>query len=237
MYPHTAEGVGLLLIDEDVLFLKEIFPFYEGLSHQEKFAFTSNLVREAYQKDKIILSQEDECNGVILVKSGQLRAYLNSDEGKEITLYRLLSNDVCIMTASCVLKNITFTVTLEVEKDSVLYFLPASIWSSLSNANAKIKEFELELVSTRFSEVMWVMEQVVFKGMGNRLAAFLLEQATLEETDFITITHETIAKNLGTAREVISRMLKYFETEGLVEMSRGTVKIVNHKKLTAMTLS
>jgi CRP/FNR family transcriptional regulator len=226
-----------MLNDDDVLFIKAIFPFYEKLTKQEKFILTVNTVQAIYKKDKIILNNENECNGVVILKSGQLRAYIDSDEGKEITLYRLLSNDVCIMTASCILKNINFTVTLEVEKDSLLYFIPANIWSDLSSSNGYIKEYESELISERFSEVMWVMEQVVFKGMGNRLAEFLLEQSALQESDSITITHETIAKNLGTAREVISRMLKYFEIEGLIEMSRGTVKIINNKKLIGMSNS
>ena len=224
----------MLLNDNDVLLLKTIFPFYEKLSKQEKFMLSVNIVQEIYKKDKIILNNENECNGVVVLKSGQLRAYINSEDGKEITLYRLLSNDVCIMTASCILKNITFNVTLEVEKESVIYLIPATIWSELSSSNAAVKEYEFELISVRFSEVMWVMEQVVFKGMGNRLAEFLLEQSALEESDIITITHETIAKNLGTAREVISRMLKYFETENLIEMSRGSIKIINNKKLRNM---
>ena len=224
----------MLQKDDDVLLLKSIFPFYENLTKQESFILSVNIVQEIYKKDKIILNNESECNGVLILKSGQLRAYMNSEDGKEITLYRLLSNDVCIMSASCILKNITFNVTLEVEKDSVLFFIPASIWSELSNTNAQVKKFESELISERFSEVMWVMEQVVFKGMGNRLAEFLLEQSALEQSDIITITHEAIAKNLGTAREVISRMLKYFETENLIEMSRGSIKLINNKKLRNM---
>jgi CRP/FNR family transcriptional regulator len=225
-----------MLKADDIEFLKTIFLFYEKLSNDEKDLITSNAVKTDCEKGKLITSNENECNGVIMVKSGQLRAYLISDEGKEITLYRLLSRDVCIMTAACVLKNITFNVSLEVEKESVLFFIPASVWSRLSDSNIHVKEYTLELMSSRFSEVMWVMEQVVFMGMGQRLSVFLLEQAALEQDNSITITHDTIAKNLGTAREVISRLLKYFENEGLIELSRGTVKLLNIKKLRKMSI-
>ena len=224
-----------MLKANDTEFIKTIFMFYEKLSNDEKILITSNTVKADYEKSKLITSYENECNGIVILKSGQLRAYLISDEGKEITLYRLLSRDVCIMTASCVLKNINFNVTLEVEKESVLFLIPANVWSSLSNSNILVKEYALELISSRFSEVMWVMEQVVFMGMGQRLSVFLLEQAALEQDNSITITHDTIAKNLGTAREVISRLLKYFENEGLIELSRGTVKIMNIKKLRNMS--
>lgn len=224
-----------MLKANDTEFLKTIFTFYEKLLSDEKNLVASNTIKADYGKGRIITNNENECNGIVILKSGQLRAYIISDEGKEITLYRLLSGDVCIMTASCVLKNINFSVTLEVEKESVIYIIPTNVWSSLSNSNVHVKEYALELISSRFSEVMWVMEQVVFMGMGQRLLAFLLEQAALEQSYSITITHDTIAKNLGTAREVISRLLKYFENEGLVELSRGTVKLIDIKKLRSMS--
>ena len=224
-----------MLKDDEIDFLKSIFKFYENLTNSERDLINSNTVKANYEKGKIIANSENECNGIVILKSGQLRVYLISDEGKEITLYRLLSSDVCIMTASCVLKNITFSVTLEVEKESVLFFIPANVWSSLSNSKSLVKEYSLELISSRFSEVMWVMEQVVFMGMGKRLSAFLLDQSALEQSSSITITHDIIARNLGTAREVISRLLKYFENEGLIELSRGTVKLMDIKKLRHMS--
>jgi CRP/FNR family transcriptional regulator len=93
----------------------------------------------------------------------------------------------------------------------------------------------MELVSERLSEVMWVMEQIVSKNMRQRIAVFLLEQSVLEESDTLTMTHETIAKNLGTSREVISRILKYFENDGIIRLSRGQIQIRDMKKLKEMS--
>ena len=129
------------------------------------------------------------------------------------------------------LKNITFEVTLEVEKDSEVYFIPALIWKRLAEKNISVKEFSMELVSERFSEVMWVMEQMISKNMGQRITAFLLEQSVLEGSQTLTLTHDIIAKNIGTAREVISRTLKYLENEGLLKLSRGQIQLIDMKKL------
>lgn len=133
------------------------------------------------------------------------------------------------------LKNITFEVTLEVEKDSEVTFIPAAAWGKLTEKNSFVKEFSMELVNERFSEVIWVMEQMVSKNMGQRIAAFLLEQSVLENSETLSMTHETIAKNLGTAREMISRILKYLENDGLLKLSRGQIVLTDVKKLHDMS--
>lgn len=215
----------------DVRFLQEHLPFFKKLDEADRRAVVSAASKSAYKQGEIILSKEKECNGLVIVKSGQLRAFFELADGKEITLYRLLANDICILTASCVLKNITFDVTLEAEKDSVLYFISAAFWGNLTSKNIFVKEFSMELLSERFSEIMWVMEQIISKNMRQRIAVFLLEQSVLEESDTLTMTHETIAKNLGTAREVISRILKYFQNDGIIRLSRGQIRIADMQKL------
>lgn len=212
-------------------FWEEHLPFWDDLSQEDRSLIFSTCSASVYAPGEFILSRDRECNGLVLVKSGQLRAFFESEDGKEITLYRLLSGDICILTASCVLKNITFEVTLEAEKDSEVLFIPAVTWGNLAGRNAAVKEFSMELVNERFSEVMWVMEQMVSKNMGQRVAAFLLEQSALDHSETLSLTHETIAKNLGTAREVVSRILKYLENDGLLKLSRGQIVLTDRKKL------
>lgn len=223
-----------MLNDQDLKFLTDYLPFISHLDQVDLELITSTCLKSTYAPGEIILNREKECNGLVIVKSGQLRAYFESEDGKEITLYRLLSGDICILTASCVLKNITFEVTLEVEKDSEVTFIPATTWGKLAEKNSFVKEFSMELVNERFSEVMWVMEQMVSKNMGQRVAAFLLEQSALENSETFSMTHETIAKNLGTAREVISRILKYLENDGLLKLSRGRITLTDLKRLRDM---
>ena len=86
-------------------------------------------------------------------------------------------------------------------------------------------------MATRFSEVMWLMEQIMWKSFDKRLAEFLLEECSLEETNILKITHETIAGHMGTAREGVTRMLRYFQNEGMVRLSRGTVEVTDKIRL------
>ena len=219
----------------DIKTLLEYMPVLKSLDKTDMDYIIRTGSKSAYKSGDIILNRENECNGLVVLLSGQLRAFYESGEGKEITLYRLLPRDICILTASCVLKNITFEVTLEVEKESEVAFIPATTWKKLADKNETIKEFSMGLVNERFSEVMWVMEQMVSKNMGQRVAAFLLEQSALEESKTLSITHDTIAKNLGTAREVISRILKYLENDGLLTLARGRIVLTDVKRLREMS--
>ena len=220
-----------MLDNSDRKYLEGVLPFLKDLGEEDIRLMMSAGSKAEYAPGDIILSREKECSGLVIVRSGQLRAFFEMEDGKEITLYRLLAGDLCVLTASCVLKNITFEVTLEVEKPSEICFIPALLWKKLADQNSAVKEFSMEMVSERFSEVMWVMEQMVTRNMGQRVAAFLLEQSVLEDSRTLTITHETIARNLGTAREVISRTLKYLENEGVLRLSRGQIRLTDMKKL------
>ena len=172
-----------------------------------------------------------DCTGLLLVKHGQLRAYILSDEGREITLYRLFDRDMCLFSASCIMRSIQFDVTIEAEKDTNLWIIPAEIYKSIMEESAAVANYTNELMASRFSDVMWLMEQIMWKSFDKRLAAFLLEESTLEGDSTLKLTHEIIANHLGTAREVVTRMLRYFQSEGMVKLARGTVEITNAGKL------
>ncbi len=218
----------------DIEFLKSNLSFWNQLSTEEQKMFIENATLLKFQKDSIVYDRSESCKGLTIVKSGNLRAYMLSESGKEITLYRLFENDCCILTANCLLKNITFDIIIEAEKDCEIILVPFSVYGKLSNSNVFVQDFTNQLVSSRFSDVMWVMEQVVFMSFDKRLAIFLLEQSAIEGSDVINITHETIAKNLGSAREVVSRMLKYFQSSDIVNVTRGSIEIKDRKKLMEM---
>lgn len=220
-----------MLDHSEMEFLNTCLPVLNKLKEADRHSVVTSGLRSSFKQGDIIMNREKECNGLVVVKSGQLRAFVELENGKEITLYRLLPRDICILTASCVLKNITFEVTLEMEKDSEVYFIPALVWKTLADRNGAVKEFSTDLVAERFSEVMWVMEQMVSKNMGQRIAAFLLEQSVLEDSQMLSMTHDTIAKNIGTVREVVSRSLKYLENDGLLKLSRGQIELANLKRL------
>lgn len=158
-----------------------------------------------------------------------------SEEGKDITLYRLQRGDMCMLSASCVLEAITFDVFIDAEEESECYVISGPAFAAVSERNPDIKIFALETAVSRFSDVMWVMQQILFMSMDQRLAIFLCDESARTGSDTITLTHGQIARYMGSAREVVSRMLKYFANEGMVEVSRGGIKILDKKRLRQLT--
>ncbi len=182
-------------------------------------------------KGTMIHSGSADCTGLLLIDSGQLRAYILSDTGREITLYRLFDRDICLFSASCMLRSIQFEVTIEAEKDTRLWIIPAEIYKSIMEDSTAVANYTNELMAARFSDVMWLIEQIMWKSLDKRVAAFLLEEASIEGTATLKLTHEAIANHLGSHREVITRMLRYFQNEGMVSLSRKTVEITDARKL------
>ena len=209
---------------------EEIFPFWREIADGDRAYICRNSRSVVYPKGKNI-HDGNECSGVILVRSGSLRLSIMSDEGKDITLYRLQKGDMCMLSASCVLSAITFDVFIDAEEDSACYVISGPAFAAVSERNPSIKIFALETAVSRFSDVMWVMQQILFMSMDRRLAIFLSDEAARTGTDTITYTHEQIARYMGSAREVVSRMLKYFASEGIVEVLRGGVRILDKKRL------
>lgn len=207
------------------------FPVWDKLSDEQRQLLCSQTVRTVYEKGQNIHGNTGKCTGAVLVKSGILRTYMLSEEGKEITLYRLYPGDICMLSASCVLKTITFDVFVDAEVKSEIYIINSGVLSRLTEENIYVENFALRLTSERFSEVMWAMQQILFMSFDRRLAVFLLAELEKDGGDTVHLTQEQIAKYMVSAREVVSRMLKYFSTEGFVEVSRGGVKVINRAAL------
>ena len=207
------------------------FPIWNKLTASQQERILGGLMERRVGKGTVIHNGSMDCTGLLLVRSGQLRAYILSDEGREITIYRLFDRDMCLFSASCIMRSIQFEVTIETEKDTELWIIPAEIYQSIMEESAPVSNYTNELMATRFSDVMWLMEQVMWKSLDKRVAAFLLEEMSIEGTDQLKITHETIANHLGSHREVITRMLRYFQNEGMVKLSRGMIEITDAEKL------
>ena len=207
------------------------FPMWDCLSQTHKDIIQSSAVKKTVKKGTVLHGGFNDCSGLFLVTSGMLRAYILSEEGKEVTLYRLFEMDICLFSASCMIQSIQFEIMIEAEKDSEVLVIPADVCKSLTEASAPLANYTNQIMASRFSEVMWLIEQLMWKSFDKRLAQFLVEETLVEDTDVLKLTHEKIANHLGTAREVVSRMLKYFEGEGLVMVSRGSVKITDLSRL------
>jgi CRP/FNR family transcriptional regulator len=220
----------------DIKFLSKAFPFWNNLRQSDIQQLIDNMQIFNYSKGARIQNGTDNCTGVMAIKKGQIRVYMLSDEGKEITLYRLVGGDICILSASCILKDITFEMYIDAETDVELYIIKASTYSAVSKKYIEVEAFISQTIAARFSEAMWVMEQIVFMKLDRRLAIFLLEESKLVGSDTLVITHEKIANHIGSAREVISRMFKYFQKEGIISVSRKGIVILDRKKLNALSI-
>ena len=213
---------------------KDYFPIWDKLTKQQQAHLDAAVTFQTVKKGTILHNGSLECTGLFLIKSGQLRAYSLSGEGREITLYRLFDMDLCILSAPCIMRSIQFDVTIETEKDTQLWLIPPYAYKTIMDESAAVANFTNEIMATRFSEVMWLMEQIMWRSMDKRIAAFLLEESAIEDTDKLKLTHEIIANHLGTHREVVTRMLRYFQSEGMVRLTRGAVELMDKKRLTEL---
>ncbi|MDY4082298.1 MAG: Crp/Fnr family transcriptional regulator [Candidatus Metalachnospira sp.] len=213
---------------------KEVFPIWDKLKKEEQSLLENNISRHKIKKNEILHRGFDDCIGLVVVISGRFRAYIISDSGREVTLYRLFERDICLLSASCVLSGIQFEISIEAEENSEFYIIPPNIFNELMEQSAAVANYANKIMASRFSDVMWLMDQIMFKSFDVRLAEFLLEESNVEQSDILTITHEKIANHMGSAREVVSRMLKYFQTEGIVKLSRGNIEIADRKRLETM---
>lgn len=219
---------------KEIDILNKSFSFWEKLTESQKNTLLANATSVRYTKGTTLHNGDFDCIGVLIVKMGTLRTYILSEEGKEVTLYRIDKGEVCILSASCVLQTITFDVHIDAETDCEIIQISSMAFSKLSIENIYVECFTYKVATERFSDVMWAMQQILFTSFDKRLATFLYEESTKINSDSILMTHEQIAKYLGSAREVVSRMLKYFAKEGLVTLSRGGIKIIDKKKLRSM---
>lgn len=213
------------------------FPVWNDLNTAQKNLISDSLTARQVKKGTILHNGNLDCTGLLLIKSGQLRTYILSDEGREITLYRLFDMDMCLLSASCIMRSIQFEVIIEAEKDTDLWVIPAETYKSIMQESAAAANYTNELMASRFSDVMWLIEQIMWKSLDKRVALFLFEEASIEKSNELEITHETIANHLGSHREVITRMLRYFQDEGLVRLSRGKITILDMKRLEALQKS
>jgi len=171
----------------------------------------------------------DRADGIALLLSGVVRVYKIGETGREITLYRFGPGQSCILTANAILSQKSFPAIATVEEDAEAVMIPADVFRDWVNRYELWREFVFGLLSERLSTVMAVVDEVVFKRMDRRVASLLLNQAKVQNS--MRITHQEIAAELGSSREVISRILEDFSREGLIESGRGILEILDFEGL------
>lgn len=214
--------------------LSKYFVFYDGLTEREKAFLLSGARMKNFFKGESVHLSGGPCLGVMTVIEGRLRVYILSEEGRDITLYYVEEGETCILSASCILQNISFEVFIDADSDTSVLQISAAVFSELSENNVHVKNFALQAAVNRFSDVMWAFQQILFFGIDKRLAMYLYDEAVRNNSLTVYATHEQIGKAVGTAREVITRMLKEFSDRKLVIPGRSKIEIIDKKGLMAI---
>lgn len=212
----------------------ECFPVWDRLTQTQQQDILHSVATREFKKGTILYDGTTGCTGFVVVESGQLRAFITSEDGREISIYRLFERDICLLSASCILNSIQFDISIQAERDCRVWVIPPELFQRIMKESAPLANYVSEIMQQRLSDVMWLIEQILWKRLDKRIAAFLLEEASLEDSLRLTTTHEQIARHLGTAREVVTRMLRNFQSEGMVKLSRGSIEITDEQKLAAL---
>jgi len=201
------------------------FPFFSTLPARSREAILSRAVGKKLSHKQVLVSGGTECAFLPFVVDGTLRIYKASDSGREITLYRIEKGESCVLSATCILNGGGFPAIAEAEGETEVVLLPALLLTRLVEDNAEWRRFMFGLYAKRLENVLTLVDEVTFHHMDSRLAAHLGRQAG-ERQKVVTRTHGEIAADLGTSREVVTRILADFETNGLIATSRGRIRIL-----------
>lgn len=213
------------------MFLQKSLPFWEALKNDEKQLILNNIQKRSYDANSIVHHVGTDCIGLKIVRQGLVRVFVYSTNGSEITLYRLTSKDTCVLSILCLLKNLNLDINIEAVEDTVIYIIPIDIYNRLLNSNKAVYDYDKETTSQRLTEVVTAFSDVLFLSVGKRIVDILVYYSNMYNSDVIQITHEKIAKDIGTVREVVTRTLKNLQDLNLVEVSRGQIKILDINKL------
>ena len=209
----------------------EVFSFWKDLSLTQAAFLEQNLRTEVFSAGKLIHRSDGECRGVMAVLSGSLRVYCVSDEGREVTLYRVEKGDVCILSASCLMDSIVFDVLIEAVEETTVSLIPSAALHKVELENPLVELYIYKNATEKFSEVLWTIQQVLFMKIDQRIALALHDERLRQKSNVLSVTHEDLAKQIGSVREVVSKTLKYMEEEGLVRLGRGKIEILDTGKL------
>ncbi len=211
--------------------LAAAYPFWERLTEEEKAALLRGCVEISYPKGTHVHRSDMLCKGAIFVLSGTLRAYIVSEEGREVTLFRIHANETCVLSASCLLDSIQFDILIEAVEAVQAIVIPAGLLQPVMEQNPYVGLYLYRQATERFSDVMWMMQQILFMGVDRRVAIFLWDQLARQGRTTLHMTQDEIARNIGSAREVVSKVLKYLSEEGIVALHRGKVEILDKARL------
>lgn len=209
----------------------DIFDFWNKLTDKQQQELSSRIYEKSFENNKIVNNFNEGCKGVFAVKKGQLRVFIVSTEGREITLYRVGEGEVCVLAASCLMDSIAFDILIEAIGDTEVYVIPSNQFSYIMDQNPQVGLYIYKNAAEKFTKVMWTMQQLLFMKVDERIADFIWNETIRQNSNIIKVTQDEIAKQIGSAREVVSRIIKYFTSEGILSVKRGQIELLDKDKL------
>jgi len=209
--------------------LSQIFPFLQNKISPLSYEFQSKAFFMRIPAGKDVFVEGDSADTIALLLSGVVRVYKIGETGREIPLYRFGQGQSCILTANAILNNKSFPAIATVEQDAEAIIIPAADFRDWVNRYDLWREFVFGLLSDRLVTIMAVVDEVVFQRMDSRVATWILKRVLLKNS--LQVTHQEIASDLGSSREVISRILEDFSKSGLISQGRGSIEVLDKKGL------
>ena len=205
--------------------------FWDRLSPEEQERVERSAHSVRYGAGQMIWSGELDCLGILMIRSGVVRLFLSSQDGREATIARMTDGEVCTLTASCTMPTTEFNIRVQAESEVEALVIPALCLSSLVRENLYVENFLYRSATQHFAHVLEAVEQMLFFSLEQRVAAHLLDEAARLGTDTLRVTQEQEAQAIGSAREAVTRTLKKLAAAGAVEVFRGGVRLTDKRAL------
>ena len=208
-----------------------VFPFWKSLTGKQQERINRSWRLELFDKNRMVYNTMLGCKGVMILWKGSIRIYMVSPEGREITLYRLREGDVCVLSASCLMEEIDFDILIEATEYTETVTIPAADLQAIMKENQIFENYLYKKTAERFTSVVWGMQNILFKKLDQKIARCLWEESIGQNTDVIKITQEEIAHEIGSSREVVTKVLKHMSGDQLIKTGHGKIKIQDKQKL------
>lgn len=211
------------------------YSFFKKLNENNQQIIRDSLIIKSFETDYTLINEGNACLGFSLIISGSIRVYRLSDKGKEVTLYKLSPGDTCYLSISCLLSKKDYPAFAEVLEPTTVVFIPSNIFYDYIYNTIEFQKFMFENLYSKFNDVISVLEEVAFERMDVRIAKYLLQGSIkANNTKFLYLTQDKIASEVGTSREVVSRMLTDFKNKDIISSKRGKITILDFDKLNSI---
>lgn len=208
----------------------DIFPFLSAVPQKARDELAARSVRKSLAPKQVLLTGGALCDYLPLVMSGTLRIYKTSEAGRELTLYRIDRGESCVLSATCILTTSAFPAMVEAEGETEILLIPSDLFSRWIDEYPAWRQFVFRLYSRRLEVMLTIVEEVAFRHVDARIAAYL-SAAAEGKTGTVLATHQKIASEVGTSREVVSRILRDFEESGLIRTERGRIRVLEPRRM------